>query len=587
MVVSMNALLAFAGCEATIEAPDRVEAAPPVAPGKPAPPVATPPAPGTIDTSLPPVAQPAPEVVPGSGVSPAMPGAPPSPPRYVCDTKTWGAPASVRRLTTAEYTNVIRDVFDLTASQKYPGAYGTAGTGFSTEPGINTIGEQGVEQLLYASEELAAALSPKVSTLLSCAGTGALACATTFLDTYGRRAFRRSLTAAEKTALLAIYSAERADGATFAEGVGVMGAALLQMPAFLYVVEAPAAAGVDRLRTGLELATQLALYLWGSVPDDVLLNVAEAGQLTTRAAVLAQAQRMFADPKADRGFTRFVREWAQVTRLTLSSKDASAFPGLSQALVDSINGSFDRFAAAQLRGAATLRTLLRTHQTYADATLAGFLGIAAPASGWAKVDLDPARYTGMMTQPAAMAALSHSSETSYVFRGRVVRTRLLCDVLGSPPPNAATTFAALPKPPNPTAKELSAAVQSQPACAGCHALLDPAGLALEGFDALGKFRQTYASGKAIDTTGTLAGAGAAPLQFTGPPELFEALAGLDKTADCLARQVFRYTAARLESASDNCALQQLRDALAASGNRLDQLFLASTQTDAFLYRRGE
>ncbi|MBS1150316.1 MAG: Cellulose-binding domain protein, partial [Myxococcaceae bacterium] len=509
------------------------------------------------------------------------------PTRYVCDTKTWGGPSVVRRLTRAEYANAIRDVFALDGSTRYPGAYGAAATGFSTEPGIGIVGEQGVEQLLYAGEDVALALSPKIATLVTCAATGTVACATTFLDTYGRRAFRRALTGPERTALLAIYSAERADNATFADAVSVMSAALLQMPAFLYVVEAPAAVGVDRLRTGLELATQLSLYLWGSVPDEVLLTAAESGQLTTKAQVLAQAQRMFADPKADRAFARFVREWTQTPALLLADKDPAAFPWLNQTLVDSINGSFDRFASAQLRTGASLRTLLRTSEAYVDAPLAAFFGVTPPASGWAKVTLDPTRYTGLMTQPASMAALAHSSETSYVFRGRVVRTRLMCENLGTPPPNAATTFASLPKPPDPTARDLSAAVQSNPGCAGCHKLLDPAGIALEHFDAMGKYRQAYASGKAIDPSGSLVSSSSAPLPFAGPTELFEGIASLQKTSDCLAQQVFRYTASRTETASDNCALQQLRDALADSGNRLDKVFLASTQTDAFMYRRGE
>ncbi len=568
LVFGVGAALTLAACQGIIEG----------APGREVLPIGDVPPTDPVVT-VPPTT--GPEIVPPAA------GMPPGPTRYLCNDKTWGSTSVVRRLTTLEYTNAVRDVFGVDGSPRYPGAYGTASTGYSTEPGISVIGEQGVEQLLYASEDVALTLAPKVASLVSCAASGTVACATTFLDTYGRRAFRRTLLATERTALLAIYSAERADGATFSEAVSVMSAALLQMPAFLYVLEAPGMPGVDRQRTGLELASQLSLYLWGSVPDDQLLNLAESGQLNTRAALLAQAQRMFADPKADRAFSRFVREWTQTTQLTLTDKDPTTFPWLNQVLVDSINGSFDRFAAAQLRTGASLKTLLRTNEAYVDAPLANFFGVTAPSSGWARVELDPARYTGMMTQPASMAALAHSSETSYVFRGRVVRTRLLCDDLGSPPANAASTFATLPKPTDPTARELSAVVQSNATCASCHKLIDSAGIALEHFDAMGKYRQAYPSGKAIDVSGTISGASPTPLQFAGPPELFEALAGLQKSSDCLAKQVFRFTASRADTAGDNCALQQLRDTLADSGNRLDKVFLASTQTDAFFYRRGE
>lgn len=518
------------------------------------------------------------------GTPPVLPG--PGPVRYVCDQQTWGATSLVRRLTAVEYAHAVRDVFGVDGSPRYPGAYGAATTGFSTEPGIGAIGEQGVEQLVSASEDVALAIAPRVGALVPCAATGTAACAATFLDTVGRRAFRRALVASERTALLAIYSAERADGATFSEAVAVMSAALVQMPGFLYVIEAPAAPGVDRARTGLELATRLAFHFWSSVPDDALLARAESGQLETKAAVLEEAKRLFADPKADRAFSRFVREWTQTKALTLTDKDPAAFPELTQALVDSMNGSFDRFAADQLRSGGTLKSLLRSSEVHVDRSLAGFLGVPAPASGWAKAALEPARHSGLMTQPAAMAALAHSSETSYVFRGRVVRTRLLCEELGAPPPNAAVAFASLPKPADPTARELSAIVQSDAACASCHRLLDPAGLALEHFDAIGRYRDAYPSGKAIDTAGALVGAGD-PLPFDGPIALFEKVAGLQKSADCLAKQVFRFTASRSESVDDHCALQQLSDALAASGNRLDAVFLAATQTDGFMYRRGE
>lgn len=566
LLCGVGLTLTLLACEGNIEPPAADVPAVPSLPGQP---------------TLPPVDPGTPTVVP------TPPGMPPGPVRYVCDQQTWGATSLVRRLTAAEYANAVRDVFGVDGSPRYPGAYGTATTGFSTEPGISVIGEQGVEGLVYASEDVALALAPKVATLVPCASAGTVACATTYLDTVGRRAFRRALTQAEHTALLAIYSAERADGATFSEAVAVMSAALIQMPGFLYVLEAPSAAGVDRPRTGLELATRLAFYLWGSVPDDALLARAEAGQLQTKAAVLEEAKRMFADPKADRGFSRFVREWTQTKALTITDKDPVAFPTLTQGLVDSVNGSFDRFAAGQLRTGGTLKTLLRTNEVYVDGPLAGFLGIAAPAGGWAKVALDGARYTGVMTQPGAMAALAHSSETSYVFRGRVVRTRLLCEDLGTPPPNAAVAFASLPKPADPTARELSAVVQSNAACAACHKLLDPAGIALEHFDAMGRYRDAYPSGKAIDVSGTLHGATADPLSFAGPIELFEGISGLQKSSDCLAKQVFRFTASRPDTAADNCALQQLRDALSTSGNRLDEVFLAATQTDAFLYRRGE
>jgi hypothetical protein len=193
-----------------------------------------------------------------------------------------------------------------------------------------------------------------------------------------------------------------------------------------------------------------------------------------------------------------------------------------------------------------------------------------------------------MTQPAMLAALAHKSVSSYVFRGRFIRKRLLCEPLGTPPGNAMTEFAKLPKPPDPTARDESAAVNARGSCTVCHSLIDPPGLAFEHFDAMGAYRDAYPSGKAIDTRGTYKRAGAeAPIEFSDPVDLLEALASEPATRACYARQVFRFMASRMDAKDDVCAIQQLEDAFTSSDGRLERVLLEATRTDAFVYRRGE
>jgi hypothetical protein len=494
--------------------------------------------------------------------------------------------STARRLTAGEYENVITDVFGLTPSEQYPGTYGESVTGYSTEPGISVIGEQGVERLLFAAEEVAEAIAPRVGELLPCASQADAACAESFLETYGRRLFRRSLTSEESAALIALYETERADGATFEEGVAVMTAQLLQMPAFLYSVEAVAPTGTDRRLSGLEVASRLAFHLWNSAPDERLLDLSTSGELDTPEGVRAEAQRLFDDPRSDRAFVRFFREWTQTTLLSSGEKDASVFDYLSDDFVASVNESFDRFVTAQMRSASNLHDLLRSNTAFVDANLATFFGVPA-VTGWSEVELAADRYTGIMTQPGMLAALAHSAEPSYVFRGRFVRKRLLCNNIGIPPGNAMAAFSTLEKPPDPTGRELSAVVRSQPVCGGCHSLIDPPGLAFEHFNAMGGYREAYDSGKAIDTSGVLDAVTATPIEFTGPADLMQQLAELPLVRECFARQVFRYTAARLDVPADACAVQQISDALEDSDGQLAGAFIEATQTDAFLYRRGE
>jgi hypothetical protein len=361
---------------------------------------------------------------------------------------------------------------------------------------------------------------------------------------------------------------------------------MLQMPAFLYVVEAPANSGVDRALSGPELASRLSFQFWDSAPDDALLDAAETGKLTTKDAVLTQAKRLFADARSDRAFVRFFREWTGTETLTLTSKDSKVFTYLNQAFATSVNDSFNKFVVDQVRSGKTLYDVLRSSSVFVDKNLATFFGQPAVTT-WTQVTLDPSRYTGIMTQPAMLSALAHSTDTSYVFRGRFVRKRLLCQDVGAPPANAMATFSTLTKPANPTAREVATVVESQAACGGCHTLLDPGGLAFEHFDAMGAYREQYTSGKAIDTSGSLLAVSDPALAFAGPVEMMEGLAGLPQTQKCFSTQLFRYTASRLDNAGDACGIQQIQDAMAASSNKIQEAFFASTQTDAFLYRRGE
>jgi hypothetical protein len=499
---------------------------------------------------------------------------------------THGSVAYARRLTLAEYRNVIDDVLGVAPSERYPGSYGESQTGYSTEPGINAISEQGVEHILYAAEDVAAEIEVRIGDLLPCAGEGDEACAHSFLDGYGRRLFRRTLSSEERAELLTVYAAERADEATFAEAIAVMAAQMLQMPAFLYIVEAPAPAGEDRPLSNLEIATRLAIFLWGSAPDDALLDRAERGELADRQAVLAEAERMLDDPKSDRAIVRFFREWTTTPELTLASKDPTAFPELDETLVASINQSFDRFVVDLVQSGGTTSDLLESRRMPVDERLAEFFGVDA-VSEWSDVELPADRYAGVMSHPALLAAHSGAVESSYVFRGKFLRTRLLCQELAAPPPDAMTVFGNLERPEDATAQEISAVVRSNGACGSCHNLLDPPGLAFEHFDALGAYRASYDSGKAIDTSGLLSGLDSEPLSFAGPAELMELMAERPEVRDCLTLQVFRFMASRPETKADACALGTMSSDFDAAGGELRELLLGATRSDAFLYRRGE
>ncbi len=508
----------------------------------------------------------------------------------MCDDKIHPAVTQARRLTAAEYQNAISVLFDgrLTPSTKYPSSAGKSVTGFSTEAVLNDIGAGGAEQLMFASEDVALQIPAALSQMIPCATSAPNeACVNTFLATYGTRAYRRPLTTAERNELLDEYRAGVASGASFSESVAMLVDHLLQMPQFLYVVER--AAGAERPLAGDELASRLSFMLTDSLPDDALL--AAAPNLTDRATLTAQATRLLASTTANTAIARFFREWTGTTRLAPADKDQTAFPFFDAAYAQSMNESYDRFVVDQVRSQGTLRTLLRSTDAFVDRTMASFFGVTAPPAGqWAKVSLDGRRYSGVVTQPAMLASLAHSSETSFVFRGRFTRKHLLCEDLGAPPADAQSIFGSLPLPPNPTGKDISAVVVARPECSGCHSLMNPAGLALEQFDALGRYRTSYGSGKAIDPSGVLLNVGSRPgvaghdLTFTDQISMMEQLVNEPQVSTCLATQVFRFTFSRMETPADACAIQAIGDALSASGGMLSQALTAMVATDAFTHR---
>lgn len=519
--------------------------------------------------------------------SPSTPQVDPSTQRLVCGDQRRPAATDLHRLTPAQYQHAVTDIFGglVQPSGAYPPAFGKSVTGYSTEEALNAVGEQGATQLMRAAEAVALDVDAALGTLLPCSldPSPGQPCFDAYLARYVRRAFRRAPTADEVAALQRVFDDALANDATFSEAVAVVTAAVLQSPQFLYVVED--AAGAGRPLTGVELASRLSFLLWDSVPDDELLDLAEAGALSSPEVLAAQARRMLDSPRADAALARYVREWTQTRSLLSSDKDHAQFPFFDAAYTKALDESFDRFAVAQFREGGTLESLFTSNAAYVDEALAPSYRVTAPPAGqWAKVAVDDTRYAGLTTHPLLLATNAHPSTSSWVFRGRTLQKRVLCTPMGAPPADAQTLLAAIQMPEDPTAREFSGAVNGNATCAGCHKVLDPPGLALEHFDAAGRYRETYADGRAIDTHGTLEGLPSGPLAFNSGVDLAAGLAARPELTSCAALQLFRFTFSRNETEADGCALQTVSDALDASGGDLSQALLAMTTTDSFTWR---
>lgn len=503
-------------------------------------------------------------------------------------------PTPLRRLTKFEYANVVKELLKVDPAPVADMPVDEVTDGFNNNAGVLTVSPLHAEKYVLVAEALAKAAVKNLSTLTTCntTTTGEDACATQFARSFGRRAFRRALTPADETFLMSAYSAGKTGG-TYAEGIEVMIRAALQAPDFLYRLEttAPAAATTKLVPLGpYELATRLSFLVWGTGPDDALLDVAARGGLGTRTDVATRARDMLKDPRAKIAITEFYNQWMGTSRLDTLSKSATLFPSYSNALRDAMARELPAFVDHVLwsGGDRKLGTLLTSPLAFVSGPLAQLYGVTAPAGAAStpQMVMTPAAQgrSGLLTQAGFLAVQAHPDQTSPVLRGKFVRTKLMCQPPPPAPPDADITPPSVTE--GGTARDrFSAHSAAGTSCSGCHVLMDPIGFAFENFDAVGSYRTTEA-GKTIDASGAINAAKDPALggAFTGVKELGGKLAASDQVRDCVATQWFRFAAGRAEEGPDGCSLTTMQDAFTASNGDLVELVVAMTQTDAFWYR---
>ena len=331
-------------------------------------------------------------------------------------------------------------------------------------------------------------------------------CAAEIVATLARRAFRRPATEDDVERLLWFYRDGRSRG-DFEEGIRFAVEAILVSPNFLFRIDrdpASAVPGTPYRVSDIELASRLSFFLWSSIPDDELLEVAVRGRLSDPEGLQAQVQRMLADPRAaDSLVGNFATQWLYLRDMRAVVPDPSVFPEFNDNLREAFQRETELFLEHQLREDRSVVELLSADYTFANEELARFYGIPhVYGSHFRRVALDDPNRTGLLGHGSVLTVTSYANRTSPVVRGNY----LLKNFLGSPPP---------PPPPNVPAlveggegrepasmRERMEQHRSNPACATCHRWMDPLGFALENFNGIGKWRDREA-GRPIDTSGVL------------------------------------------------------------------------------------
>jgi cytochrome c551/c552 len=408
-------------------------------------------------------------------------------------------------------------------------------------------------------------------------------CARKILSTLAQRAYRRPLTDADLQYLLPFYTAGRGEGGNFEAGIQRALERLLVSPQFLFRVEHNAEGSAPQRISDLELASRLSFFLWSSIPDDELLARAARGELKDPAVLDSEIHRMLADDRSQSMVTNFAEQWLFLRDIEAKQPDELLFPDFDDSLRQAFRKETDLFLNAVLRENRSVVELLTANFTFVNERLAKHYGIPnVEGSYFRRVTLPEGSVRGgLLGQGSLLTLTSYSTRTSPVVRGKWV----LENLLSAPPPPPPPNIPALKTEASETGKPLSmrdAMLQhrANPACAGCHARMDPIGFAMENFDAVGRWRDTDAGG-AIDTSGVFPDG----TKFDGMAGLKQVLVGHpEQFVSTIAEKLLMYGLGRNLQYYDAPAVRTIVRSAAAKNYSFEALVAGVVRSPAFQMR---
>ncbi len=427
-------------------------------------------------------------------------------------------------------------------------------------------------------------------------GSEELDCARTILAGLARRAYRRPVTSADVEVLIEFFEMGRVNGdgsaasRGFDSGIELALRRLLVSPEFLVRIEADptgVASDTPYAVTDIELASRLSFFLWSSIPDDELLDLAERGVLSQPAELDRQVRRMIADPRSKELTTNFTGQWLQLRNLATVVRPGAPYSvafdeTLRQAMITETELFFDHVVRED-RG---VLELLTADYTYLNGRLAGHYGIPNVQGSHFRLVTYPASSPrgGLLGQGSILTLTSHAIRTSPVLRGKWI----LNNILGTPPPDPPPNIPALDDRQTQlrvgTMRERMSAHRDNPVCAACHAMIDPAGFALEGFDAIGRSRVVDEYYNRLDTSGVLPDG----TVFDGAAELRAALvARPERFVGTVTEKMMTYALGRGLDYYDMPAVRRIVREAASGGYGMQSIIVGIVNSYPFLYRRSE
>ncbi len=479
----------------------------------------------------------------------------------------------IRRLNREEIRYSLMDLLALTDLMQRIPEEASGGSGFINDGASLLNSDSFLRQLMQMVETaVSTALAQPGTPLLNCTSGTAEDCALNSALRLANLAYRRPLTSSENSDLRGIFSANKVSGPAIALAVTLE--KIFLSPQYLFVTsfKGGAISGVRSLDSS-ELATRLALFLWNSLPDQQLINLASSDQLRNPVVLQSEVRRLLKDPRAKRGLTSLFQQWYGYLRVADDS--AIIRDNLTPELRASMIAETTAFIDDLILMDRSPLALVNANYSFVNGPLAQLYGVSvANSTQFQRVEFPAnSRRQGIVTQASIMTLQAHQSDSAPIQRGNYLLERIFCD----PPPPPPFVPASLPSTNTgaTTLRGLLAAHTANPVCAGCHKAMDQIGLSLENFDQLGQYRSQYLNGAPVDASGAV--------YNSTYRDYLEFIGGVDvqtKIKSCISQKIVSYAINRRLLASEACAVETAQATLGPT-TRLSDFIAAVVANDFF------
>jgi hypothetical protein len=410
-------------------------------------------------------------------------------------------------------------------------------------------------------------------------------CARKIISSLARRAYRRPVTAEDLQPLMYLYRTARHTG-NFENGIETSLRGILVSPKFLFRIEhdpANVAPATAYRVNDIDLASRLSFFLWSSLPDGQLLDVAESGRLKDPRVLEQQVKRMLADPKAKELMSNFFGQWLQLRYLNTAQPDVATFTEYDDNLRDAFLQEMQLFLNNILREDRSLIDLLNANYTFINDRLARHYGIPnVYGSFFRRIELTDERRWGLLGKGGVLMLTSYPNRTSPVLRGKFI----LENIMGTPPPPPPPNVPPLKETGNDgkklTVRQMMEQHRANPACASCHARMDPLGFAMDNFDAVGRWRTTEENAP-IDSSGVFPDG----TKFQGILELRKILLSRpDRFVSTVTENLLTYALGRGVEYYDEPAIRKIVEEAAPGGYHWSSIILGIVKSVPFRMRNS-